>query len=375
MVYYLLKRGIVKNTSMKNTDKRSKILIVDDESVNIFFLEGVLTEEGFDVITAQDGPGALQKVTEFVPDAILLDIMMPEMSGIEVLEKVISNPCTCHIPVIMVTAKTEAEDVQLALDKGAIEYIKKPVNETELLARLRTVLRLKHQEDLLREQLHSKEEFIHMVSHDMRTPLLSVSGLAEMLLEEEINENHKKILSTIISSSNFIIDYFNKLLNWSNLGAKELILSKQKIAIADPIKASQVIFSLQMDEKKQKLSIDCEPDIEIIADVSYFQQVINNLLGNAIKYTPEGGDIKIKVTRETNSIIISIIDNGTGISGISQDELFGTTFHKSARGTKGEKGTGVGLRICKIITDAHGFGLSYKSEPNNGTEFIITVPG
>jgi len=316
----------------------------------------------------------LSLTKEIMPDAILLDIMMPEMSGIQVLEQLIANPTTCHIPVIMVTAKAEAEDVQLALSKGAIEYIKKPVNGMEMLARLRTVIRLKEQEDKLREQLNSKEAFINMLSHDMRAPLLSVTGLAEMLFNDEGNDNHRKILKTIIDSSNFIIDYFNKLLNWSKLGAKELKLNKRKVLLTEILNAAKVIFSLQMEDKKQTLRLECDPALQIFVDVSYFQQVINNLLSNAIKYTPEGGSIVISAGKESGNILLNVKDTGMGISGISNDELFGTSFHKSTRGTRGEKGTGVGLRICKIITEAHGFDLSYRSENGAGTTFTIVVP-
>jgi Osmosensitive K+ channel histidine kinase len=355
--------------------EKQKILVVDDEPINIFILEGILTEEGFEVITANNGPDALLKVSQTLPDAILLDIMMPGMSGIEVLESLMSTQEFKHIPVIMVTARDGSEDVRLTLSKGAVEYIKKPVVGMEMLARLRTVLRLKEQEDRLREQLHSKEAFINMLSHDMRTPLLSVSGLAEMLLNEEGDEKHKKILATIINSSNFILDYFNKLLDWSKLGSKELKLNKRKVKLCEIIEATKIIFSLQLEAKSQKLNIECSPDLLILADVSYFQQVINNLLGNAIKYTPEAGSITIEAHKETDRIILNIIDNGIGISNISADELFGTTFHQSTRGTKGEKGSGVGLRICKIITDAHEFTLSYNSESGKGTTFTITAPG
>lgn len=353
---------------------KKKILIVDDEPINIFVLEGILTEEGFEVYTAENGMDALSRVGECMPDAILLDIMMPEISGIEVLEKLMNNPKVSHIPVIMVTAKVEAEDVQLALSKGATEYIKKPVNEMEMLARLRTVLRLKEKEDRLREQLYSKEAFISMLSHDMRAPLLSVAGLAEMLLSQDGNDANRKVLGTIINSSNFIIDYFNKLLSWSNLGAKELKLTQRRVLLIEILNAAKVIFSLQLEDKKQSLAIDCEPTIQIYADVSYFQQVVNNLLGNAIKYTPDNGSITLGADQDNDSVFIRVKDTGSGISGISEDELFGTVFHQSKRGTRGEKGTGVGLRICKIITEAHGFGLSYRSESGKGTEFIIKAP-
>jgi signal transduction histidine kinase len=208
----------------------------------------------------------------------------------------------------------------------------------------------------------------------MRAPLLAVSGLAEMLLNEDESAEHKKLLNIIINSSNFIIDYFNKLLNWSNLGAKELILSKSQVVLNELINTSKVFFAIKADEKKQTIKIDCEPELQVCADVSYFQQVINNLLSNAIKYTPDGGTISIVAKQEANAILLKVIDTGIGISDITPDELFGSSFHKSTRGTKGEKGTGVGLRICKVITEAHGFGLSYKSEPGKGTAFVITIP-
>jgi signal transduction histidine kinase len=364
---------------MGNNITKQKILVVDDEHANIFFLEGVLTEVGYDVCTAYNGNEALQKVNEYKPDVILLDIMMPGISGMDVLEQLISNPETCHIPVIMVTAKSEAEDVELALSKGATEYIKKPVNETEMLARLKTVLRLKHQEDHLRELLRSKEEFIHMVSHDVRTPFHSISGLAEILLADEelgkkMTAENKELLSLIISSSNFVIDYFNKLLNWSNLGAKELILSRGNVHLSKLINASKIMHTLKLEEKNLNFTSECDENIQILADVSYFQQIINNLLSNAIKYTPDGGTIAIRAAHEDKALIMKVIDTGIGISGVTQEELFGSAFHKSTRGTKGEKGTGVGLRICKIITDAHGFGLTFNSEPGKGTEFVISIP-
>jgi two-component system, sensor histidine kinase and response regulator len=363
---------------MEEEHKKYKVMVVDDEPVNIFLLEGILQEEGYDVCTATDGAEALAKVSEFFPDTILLDIMMPGISGIEVLEKLVENPETCHIPVIMVTAKGEAEDVQLALSKGAIEYIKKPINEVEMLARLRTVIRLKLQEDNLRDLLQSKEDLIHMVSHDMRAPLISVSGLAEMLLTDQelnqkMNSEHKELLQIIINSTNFSIDYFNKLLNWSNLGAKQLFLSKEWLSLNQVINASGIIFHLRMEEKRLKFIVDCGADMKVFADVSYFQQIVNNLLSNAIKYTPEGGSITIRGKKEGDVTIFEIIDTGIGISGITPEELFGSAFHKSTRGTKGEKGTGVGLRICKIICDAHGFDLSYTSEQGRGTTFMISI--
>jgi len=361
-----------------NKQATSKILVVDDEPSNLFLLEGLLSEEGFNVFTALNGNDAITIARTELPDIILLDIMMPRMTGIDVLELLMKDPLTSDIPVIMVTAKVEAEDVEEALRKGAVEYIKKPINEVEMLARLRTTLRLKKQEDNLKSLLHSKEEFISMVSHDVRGPFASISGFAEMLLTDEklavnLNSEHKEFLSLIIDTSNFVYDYFNKLLNWANLGAKELNLEKESVPLLKLVRVAEVVYKSKIIEKGIDLIIGVEEGLRILVDPTYFSQVINNLISNAVKYTHYGGKISISVVRNEDHTFIKIADTGVGIGSITQEELFGKSFHKSTRGTRGEKGSGVGLRICKMILDAHGFGFSYKSQLNAGTEFVIEI--
>jgi two-component system, sensor histidine kinase and response regulator len=355
-----------------------KVLIVDDEPANVFLLEGLLAEEGFIVNSCTNSKEALEKIKVLMPDVILLDIMMPEVTGITLLEIIKSDVSISDIPVIMVTAKSEAEDVEEALSKGAVEYIKKPINEIELLARLRTILRLKQQEDYLKNLLKSKEEFIRMVSHDVRAPFTSIVGFADMLLNDKelsqkLNSEQKEFLTIIIDTTNFIIDYFNKLLNWSNMGAKELVLQKENVFIEKLIQTSKVIYQSKMENKKIDLVIDIKNDLQINVDLIYFNQVINNLLSNAIKFTPEGGRITISAKKEQDLVIFSIADTGVGIINLTPDELFGTSFHKSTRGTNGEKGSGLGLRICKMILDAHGFGFNFYSKPNEETRFIIEI--
>ncbi len=356
----------------------TRILVVDDEPSNIFLLEGLLSAEGFAVSTAFNGREALVKVKTEAPDVVLLDIMMPEITGIDVLEKLKSDPEVSDIPVIMVTAKSEAEDVAEALGKGAVEYIKKPINEIEMLARLRTILKLKQQEDILKNLLKSKEEFIRMVSHDIRAPFSSIAGFADILLNDielsgKLNNEQKEFLTIIIDTSNFIVDYFNKLLSWSNLGASGLVLQKEPKALSKLIQTATVIFQSKIADKKINLRVDLESDFEIVADVTYFNQVIINLLSNAVKFTPDGGNITISAREIKEGIQIILADTGIGIKDVTPEELFGKSFHKSTRGTKGEKGSGVGLRICKMILDAHGFDFSFRSESNKSTEFIIEI--
>lgn len=361
-----------------NNHKPYKILVVDDEPGNLFLLEGLLSEEGFEVRTALNGKDAIALAKSELPDVILLDIMMPQITGLDVLEALLKDPSTLHIPVIMVTAKVEAEDVEEALSKGAVEYIKKPINEVEMLARLRTILRLKTQEDNLRSLLKSKEDFIAMVSHDVRGPFTSIAGFAELLLTDEklegsLNSEHKEFLNLIIDTSNFVYDYFNKLLNWANLGATDLKLQKERVPLLKLVRVAEIIYKSKLDEKKISMELKIDEGFRVLVDPTYFSQVINNLISNAIKYSNYEGEIVVSVTGDQKQAFLTVADRGIGISGISQEELFGKTFHKSTRGTRGEKGSGVGLRICKMILDAHNFGFSFKSQPNVGTEFIIEI--
>jgi two-component system, sensor histidine kinase and response regulator len=360
-----------------NSRDKSIILVVDDEPANIFLLEGLLLGEGYSVLTAGNGKEAINKLHNKV-DLILLDIMMPEITGIDILKQITLDAELSSIPVIMVSAKSEAEDVQEALDLGAVDYVKKPINEIELLARVRTILRLKKKEDELKLLIKSKEDFINMVSHDVRTPFASITGFAELILNDSrfnkiYSPEHQEYLNFIINTSNYLYDYFNKLLFWANMGSQEIQLRRENVPLSKILNSSAVIFKSKLENKKQVITISCSENLMINVDVTYFIQVINNLLSNAIKYTPDGGRITMNSENNDGKISIFINDSGIGIPDISKEELFSQTFHKSKKGTKGEKGTGIGLCICKKILDAHDFVIDFKTIPGGGTTFIITT--
>ena len=262
---------------------------------------------------------------------------------------------------------------------GAIDFIKKPVNKVELLARLRTAVRLREKEISLQKMISSKDEFIQMVAHDLRSSFASISGFADILIKDKDIQNllsaeHREYLSLIMDTSLFLVDYFNKLLDWASLENNPLQIHKEDVNLRSLIHTSQALFINKLSEKGQVLTNLCKQDITIQADSSLFIQIINNLLSNAIKFTPEKGEISIFTQSIGNQIRIVVRDSGKGISGISREEMFLKSFHKSTRGTLGEKGTGVGLHICKIIADAHSFDLNFQPAPIRGTDFIITIP-
>ena len=358
--------------------KGSKLMIVDDEYANIFLLKKILEEEGYITSSASNGKEALEKIPEVMPDLILLDIMMPEISGYDVLQEVMENENINHIPVIMVTAKTGSEDIEKTLNMGAIEYIRKPIDEIELLARVRTALRIKKNEEQLKEMVYAKEEFIRIVAHDLRTPFSTISGFADLMLEDEnlkksLGEENKQFLEFILNSSSFLIEYFNKLLDWSKLGLENLKLNKQLFRINSIIESLLLVYKFKIDNKQLNIINNISNEEMVSADEVYFGQAINNIFSNCIKFTMVGGIIEFNMESTNNNKRICIKDNGVGMNDDVVQKIFSNQNIKSTRGTEGEKGSGLGFKICKRILDSHGFILKIESKIGGGTKFIIEI--
>ena len=350
-------------------------MVVDDEVANIFMLEGILSNEGYEVETAEDGLECLEKIRQDQKiQLILLDIMMPEMSGIEVLRKMQENNRLKNIPVIMVSALTDWENIEQALSLGAMEYIKKPIDEMELLARIDTVLRIKRQEEELKNTLNIKDDFIRMVAHDLRGSISSISGFVKILsedksLDKKMNEEQLEILKFLGDSSNFIIDYFNKMLAWSNIGQKKLVLDLEKLEIKSILDKIHREFQIQLKEKDITIDINVQ-NIEIIADPIYLSLAIGNLMSNAIKYTPKGKQISIYTKAENQKNILCIKDSGSGVF-YDKKTLLNSQYVKPRPGTGDEKGIGLGIYLTRRVLDDHGFTLDFDTKEGDGTTFMI----
>jgi two-component system sensor histidine kinase/response regulator len=353
----------------------SKVLIVDDEHANQFLLDGLLTANGYKTIIASDGEECLKTLEKELPDLILLDIMMPHMSGIQVLQKIMEHPQWKEIPVIMVTAKTSVHDIQEAMGIGAIDYIKKPFEEMELLARVKVGIRLKLKEDHLRELVQQREEFVRIISHDLRSPFIAISGFAEMIMNDEnLTSQQNESLKRIVESISFSQDYFNRLLSWAKLEQGDIELNKSNVDLSRLINSCYQFYQSKADKKEIRLINKLNEGYSITADEVFFRQVIDNLVNNAIKFTPPKGQVTCYATgpAECHELIIS--DNGIGMpENLTPDKLFSMHRVDSRRGTQNEKGTGVGLGICKKILNAHGYGFTFRRNSEGGTDFLIIV--
>jgi signal transduction histidine kinase len=358
----------------------SLVLVVDDEPANIFLLQCILEGEGYRVATAKDGKKALAFMKERPPDVVLLDLMMPEMDGFAVLKQIASDPAMCQIPVIVVSAKIDVEDVKIALDLGALDYIRKPVDEEELFARLRSALRLKSREDHLRRLIALKEQFISIVSHDLRSPLTTIITYVEMMTmlkqySEGLSAEHLEFLDTIHQEGTRMNDYLNKLLNLAFLESGTFKLSRSVQQLSALVERSSKDYQAQMEKKGISFEVDAPPDVSVDVDETLFIQVLNNLISNAMKFTKPSGKVKVSVSRDGEKTVLRVSDTGLGIDAEGRKRLFSEFSKHYSWGTDGEPGTGLGLSICKKILDAHGFDISVQSEPGVGTEFAISMGG
>lgn len=349
------------------------ILIVDDEHANRFLLEGLLSANGYLTSYASNGIDCLEFLKTSLPDLILMDIMMPKMTGIEALKVIMNDENIKKIPVLMISAKTGTSDIKEALDLGAIDYIKKPFDEVELLARVKVGLRIKQNEDHLREMVANREAFVRIVSHDLRSPFAAIYGLAEILQSDEnLTADQKESIGYIIDSIEFSLDYFNKLLNWTQLEHHEIKLAKKMTPISDLFNKVIILLEKKAADKKITITNHINPELLLEVDNTFFRQAIANLVGNALKFTPNGGSINCYSELSEDYILIIISDNGIGMPDIVDNEnLFKNSINSSRKGTGGEKGTGLGLGICKKILDAHGMNIYFRRNPDKGTSFII----
>ncbi len=238
--------------------------------------------------------------------------------------------------------------------------------------------RLEKTEAALKRLVTFKDRFVSMVSHDLRAPLGMLAVYANRLAKKEdlktkLNEKQNRSLNIMDKELNRLSEYINKLYHWSNLELGRFILNKKEINLAKLVNNTLEVYETKIANKKLIFECDITENLTIQADESLFEQVLNNLVGNAIKFTKKEGKILISASEDEKSTYLKIRDEGIGISQEAQAKIFEETVSEHTFGTEGEEGSGLGLQICKQIIAAHEFEISFTSKEGEGTEFVITA--
>lgn len=262
----------------------------------------------------------------------------------------------------------------LADDLGEEQAIIQKAREQQLLFE-----KLAKTERHLKQLLAYKERFFSIISHDLRSPVASVLGIAYMLIHDEklmnkLDDFNKNMMTGIYEEMVHLLDYNDKLYHWSNLELGNFELVHESIAIDSLVNKSLKSLKSNLENKEIEIETHLPKDLMMKVDITLFLQAINNLISNAIKFTPQKGKITITANRRKEHIRLHIRDNGLGMSKQVKDTLFDESKRKSTMGTYGEKGSGLGIGIVKKIMEAHGFDISVSSQEGKGTDFVITIP-
>ncbi len=354
-----------------------KILIVDDTTPNIDVLRQTLQPVGYQLAIAQSGEKALAIAPRFQPDLILLDIMMPGMDGIETCGKLKETPELKDIPVIFITAKTETEDLLRAFAAGGVDYITKPIRQEEVLARVRTQIRMRALVKALMDLDQQKNRFLGICAHDLRSPLSALIGTAELIIEcgdEMPAPEARDYVDKMRETGRHMLNLVNDLLDFTAIARGSISLKKVPQLLEDVVNDRIEVARHAASRKRINIETDFQHIGTVEIDKTRIAQVIDNLLGNAIKFSPESKSIRVSIVPGDNKVVLRISDQGPGISPDEQKKMFAEYQQLSARPTHGEKSTGLGLAIVKRLIDAHGGSIGVDSTLGQGTTFNITLP-
>jgi two-component system sensor histidine kinase/response regulator len=363
-------------TESVNPD-RARILVVDDQSSNVQVVGLILGTLGYEIIPASDGATALKRVAALVPDLILLDLLMPGMSGRDVCLQLKKNPEWRDIPVIFLSAADDKDLIVSALDAGGVDYITKPFNQAELISRVRTQLALKATRDRLAMLAEDKDELLGILAHDLKNHLGGLNMSTKLLCERVHtfrDERIQRLADNAFYSSGQVLAFVKDFL--ANAAAEHKFEPElTTVDTADAAKAAIRLFEDRVRHKQMEIETHFpEQPAVALADAHAMDQIFGNLLSNAIKFSPSGKTVFVTVCVNGSQVEFSIRDEGPGFTEADKARMFRRYGRLSAKPTGGETSTGLGLSIVRKLVLAMNGELTCESSPGQGATFTIRLP-
>jgi signal transduction histidine kinase len=377
---------------MENSVKNS-ILIVDDEKINLEILLNILGDD-YTIYMTKSGISAINMVNEFMPDLILLDIVMPDINGFEVLERLKKSEKTHNIPVIFISGLNSAEDEERGLALDAADYISKPFSAMNVKLRVKNQLQIVNQiraiEQYARDFVElnaakaateEKGKFFAKMSHEMRTPLNAVIGLSEMILDDEegLSEEVWDNVEQISRAGSSLLSMVNDILDISKIESNKFQLHPAEYNTLDMLNDTVTQSSMYREDKPIEFILNIDEDIpaNLYGDDIRVRQILNNLLSNAYKYTKEGQvELSIKCERGNDDalwLIASVRDTGIGIPKENLGSMFTDYSRIDINANRYVTGTGLGLSITKMLVDMMEGAVSIESEYGKGSCFTVKI--
>ena len=371
--------------NMEITPSEYKILIVDDVMSNVLLLKVLLTNEKFKIVTASDGRQALDQVEKEKPDLILLDVMMPDISGFEVSQQLKANQETAEIPIIFLTALNSTADIVKGFQVGGNDFISKPFNKEELIIRVTHQISLVAakriivaQTEELRKTIMGRDKLYSVIAHDLRSPMGSIKMVLNMLIlnlpSATIGDEMYELLTMANQTTEDVFSLLDNLLKWTKSQIGKLKVVYQNVEMVEVLESVTEIFSMVAGLKKIRIQLHAPEQLEVYADIDMIKTVIRNLISNAIKFSNEDSEILISLEEKDGMAVVSVKDSGCGIDEENQKKLLHTDTHFSTFGTNNEEGSGLGLLLCRDFAYKNGGDLWFTSTKGEGSTFFFSVP-
>jgi len=362
-----------------------KILVVDDIVANTTLVKSVLSPLGYQMLTANDGIVALEVIKKDKPDLILLDVMMPNMDGHEVVKRLKANPDTKDIPVIFITALNDVRNIVRGFEFGAGDYIVKPFDINVLRVRVLNQIKqiyfrniILEQQDKLKEVIANRDRLYSVVTHDLRSPLgtmrMILDLLASSLTEDGIGIELYDMLVSVDRMAHDSYDLLDNILKWIKNQRKELLPCKTDIDVVALFRSEMEVFSRFSKVKDLKLNLFSQENSFVNADVDLLKTVFRNILSNAVKFSKIGGNVDITISELGKFIKIEIKDYGVGISEEAKEKILDKDVFYTTFGTANEEGFGLGLRLCYDFVRLNNGKLWFESEEGKYSIFSFTIP-
>jgi two-component system, sensor histidine kinase and response regulator len=351
----------------------SKVMIVDDNNMNVELLEEILAKFNLEISSFVKPQEAFQVILHEKFDLILLDIMMPEMSGFDLAEKIKATPHNKNVPIIFISALSDSHNKIKGYDLGSYAYIEKPFDVNVIRAQIFNLLKSRKDQDRLNS---NKEDFLATVAHDLKTPISAGINALNLLLNEnlgELEENQHELVEDILNSTKFMQDMVENLLCKSKIENNKVTLSKQVCPLKKVVEHCIDLTKYILIPKKQRVQLECKIENTLLPiDFLEIKRAIHNLIANASEYSPEGSKILIRIFETGNKIGVDVQDFGKGIDLINQEDVF-SQYMSFAKKYK-RVGSGLGLYITKRIVEAHGGEITLESKIGCGTTITIMLP-
>ena len=361
------------------------ILIVDDVATNVLLLQSLLKRQGYNFLTTNNGPSALKIMEEQQPDLVLLDIMMPGMSGFDVADRASENPATKDIPIVFVTALNEPNNIVEGFQHGCNDFITKPFNTAEIMIRVRHQLALVQSKRIimqrneeLRNAINDRDQLYAVVAHDLRSPLDTIKTILGLLNDtiqaEDIGEDLYDLLHSTTSSVDDLFALLNSLLSWTKFQIGALSFKPTPFVFTDAVNEAIKTSKATAQLKNIKVVTQNECSDSIVADMNMIMTVIRNLLSNALKFSEDDSTITIRTYTEGDSVVCSVKDQGCGLSEEMEDMLNSEQVTADYHEGREKENSGLGLKLCSDFVKRNGGKLWHTNNPDGGATFSFSIP-